>query len=170
MSFFRESDRALIVGDAFVTTKQESALAVLTQRPELHGPPMYFTPDWDRAWSSVKALAALEPLVALTGRRQIIGRLELRHSPSTHAAWGRFLGEPGLDVIALHRYKVDLTVGVTREADDRSQEYTTEYGFDHHFSGLLLTAGSTLFAWVTVRFDDAEVAHGKTDRWQETVN
>jgi glyoxylase-like metal-dependent hydrolase (beta-lactamase superfamily II) len=67
VSFFKESDRTLIAGDAIVTTKQESALAVLTQRPELNGPPMYFTPDWDRAWSSVKALAALAPAVALTG-------------------------------------------------------------------------------------------------------
>ncbi|AHG91934.1 beta-lactamase domain protein [Gemmatirosa kalamazoonensis] len=67
VSLFREADRVLIAGDAFVTTKQESALAVLTQRAEINGPPMYFTPDWERAWSSVKALAALEPLVALTG-------------------------------------------------------------------------------------------------------
>ena len=36
VSFFRESDRTLIAGDAFVTTKQESTIAVLTQaRPEL---------------------------------------------------------------------------------------------------------------------------------------
>ena len=46
VSLFRDADHALVAGDAFVTTKQESAIAVLTQRPELHGPPMYFTPDW----------------------------------------------------------------------------------------------------------------------------
>jgi glyoxylase-like metal-dependent hydrolase (beta-lactamase superfamily II) len=39
VSFFREEDRILIVGDAFVTTRQESFSAVLRQRPELHGPP-----------------------------------------------------------------------------------------------------------------------------------
>lgn len=39
VSFFREADRTLIAGDAFITTKQESALAVLAQRPEVHGPP-----------------------------------------------------------------------------------------------------------------------------------
>jgi glyoxylase-like metal-dependent hydrolase (beta-lactamase superfamily II) len=67
VSFFREGDRTLIAGDAFVTTKQESALAVLTQRPELHGPPAYFTPDWQASKRSVERLAALEPLRVITG-------------------------------------------------------------------------------------------------------
>lgn len=67
VALFRESDRVLIAGDAFVTTKQESAFAVLTQSEELHGPPSYFTPDWVSAEVSVQALADLEPTVALTG-------------------------------------------------------------------------------------------------------
>lgn len=67
VSLFRESDRTLIAGDAFVTTKQESALAVFTQRPEMHGPPAYFTPDWPEAWRSVARLAELEPELAATG-------------------------------------------------------------------------------------------------------
>ncbi len=64
---FRDADRTLIAGDAFVTTKQESALAVITQRRELHGPPMYFTPDWEAAARSVATLADLDPEVAATG-------------------------------------------------------------------------------------------------------
>jgi glyoxylase-like metal-dependent hydrolase (beta-lactamase superfamily II) len=67
VSLFRDADRTLIAGDAFVTTKQESLLSALTQRPELHGPPMYFTPDWERARASVERLAALEPELAVTG-------------------------------------------------------------------------------------------------------
>ncbi|HET6778049.1 MAG TPA: MBL fold metallo-hydrolase [Gemmatimonadales bacterium] len=67
ISLFRESDRTLIAGDAFVTTKQESAIAALTQRPEIHGPPAYFTPDWAAARRSVEALAALRPLRIATG-------------------------------------------------------------------------------------------------------
>ena len=67
VSFFRPSDRTLIAGDAFVTTKQESALAVLAQRPEVHGPPAYFTQDWGAARRSVEALAALDPAIAGTG-------------------------------------------------------------------------------------------------------
>ena len=67
VSLFRESDRVLIAGDAFVTTKQESFLAVATQRPELHGPPAYYTTDWDAARESVKRLAELRPAAAATG-------------------------------------------------------------------------------------------------------
>jgi glyoxylase-like metal-dependent hydrolase (beta-lactamase superfamily II) len=57
VSLVRDSDRTLVAGDAFVTTKQESLTAALTQRPEMHGPPMYFTPDWGKARESVQALA-----------------------------------------------------------------------------------------------------------------
>jgi glyoxylase-like metal-dependent hydrolase (beta-lactamase superfamily II) len=70
VSLFRESDRTLIAGDAFVTTKQESFLAVATQRPELHGPPAYFTTDWDAARDSVERLAALRPEAVATGHGQ----------------------------------------------------------------------------------------------------
>lgn len=67
VALFRDADRTLIAGDAFVTTKQESALAVLTQRPEVHGPPAYFTPDWGASGRSVQELAWLQPSVAATG-------------------------------------------------------------------------------------------------------
>jgi glyoxylase-like metal-dependent hydrolase (beta-lactamase superfamily II) len=67
VSFWREADRCLIAGDAFITTAQESAYAVAVQEPELHGPPMYFTADWQKAGASVAGLAALEPEVVVTG-------------------------------------------------------------------------------------------------------
>jgi|SRR5579871_537717 len=67
ISLFREEDRVLIAGDAFVTTKQESVVAVAQQRPELHGPPAYYTCDWDAAALSVGRLAALEPNVVACG-------------------------------------------------------------------------------------------------------
>ncbi len=67
VSLFRDSDRTLVAGDAFVTTQQESLLAVMAQREELHGPPAYFTSDWGAARRSVEALAALDPEVAATG-------------------------------------------------------------------------------------------------------
>ncbi|MDQ3653787.1 MAG: MBL fold metallo-hydrolase [Chloroflexota bacterium] len=67
VSLFRDQDRLLIAGDAFVTTEQESLYAVMTQKEEVHGPPAYFTPDWTAARSSVETLAALEPDIAATG-------------------------------------------------------------------------------------------------------
>jgi glyoxylase-like metal-dependent hydrolase (beta-lactamase superfamily II) len=67
ISLVRDSDRTVIAGDAFTTTKQESLVAALTQRAEIHGPPMYFTPDWDSARASVKHLADYAPSAAITG-------------------------------------------------------------------------------------------------------
>ena len=80
VSFWRESDRSLIVGDAFVTTAQESAYAVVTQAPELHGPPMYLTLDWPVAEASVRALAELEPERAITGHGRPLAGPELRRA------------------------------------------------------------------------------------------
>jgi glyoxylase-like metal-dependent hydrolase (beta-lactamase superfamily II) len=67
VSLFREDDRTLIAGDAFVTTRQESALAVLTQRREVRPPPAYYTSDWEAARRSMQALAELRPQTAATG-------------------------------------------------------------------------------------------------------
>lgn len=68
VSLFRDADRTLIVGDAFCTTKQESFFAAfITHRPELHGPPAYFTTDWDAARDSVRRLASLHPACIAPG-------------------------------------------------------------------------------------------------------
>ena len=67
VALFRDADRALIAGDAVVTTRQESAAAVISQRRELCGPPRYFTPDWVAAARSVATLANLEPDLLATG-------------------------------------------------------------------------------------------------------
>lgn len=67
VSLFRKQDRTLIAGDAFITVQQESSMAVFIQHQHVHGPPAYFTHNWDDAEKSVKALAALNPGVAITG-------------------------------------------------------------------------------------------------------
>ncbi|HEX7180460.1 MAG TPA: MBL fold metallo-hydrolase [Thermoanaerobaculia bacterium] len=67
VSLFREEDRLLIAGDAFVTTRQESVYAVMTRKQEVWRPPAYFTTDWVAAKQSVQELAALQPNIAATG-------------------------------------------------------------------------------------------------------
>ncbi len=67
ISLYRAEDKLLLPGDAFCTTKQESFLAVAQQKPELHGPPSYYTPDWDSARSSVQQLADLHPQTIAPG-------------------------------------------------------------------------------------------------------
>jgi glyoxylase-like metal-dependent hydrolase (beta-lactamase superfamily II) len=67
VSLFRDEDRSLIVGDAFITVRQDSLFKVLVQEQEICGPPRYFTTDWQAAWESVKKLEALKPKIAITG-------------------------------------------------------------------------------------------------------
>ncbi|EDL64259.1 MBL fold metallo-hydrolase [Bacillus sp. SG-1] len=67
ISLFRDSDKALISGDAFINVEQEKLYEVMTQKQEIHGPPQYFTVDWQAAWDSVKTLAGLKPQVAVVG-------------------------------------------------------------------------------------------------------
>lgn len=67
ISLFRPEDKVLIAGDAFLTVKQESVFAVATQHHVVHGPPAYFTTDWEAAEKSVRTLALLNPHIVLTG-------------------------------------------------------------------------------------------------------
>lgn len=77
VSLFRDKDRTLIVGDAFVTVKQESLYKVITQDIEVNGPPRYLTTDWKAAKESVEKLAALKPAVAITGHGHPLSGVEL---------------------------------------------------------------------------------------------
>ncbi|MBV8807214.1 MAG: MBL fold metallo-hydrolase [Acidobacteriaceae bacterium] len=78
VSFFRPQDRALLVGDAFCTTKPESFFeAALAQPPELHGPPAYFTWDWSLAGKSVEQLAKLDPNVVAPGHGKPLSGADL---------------------------------------------------------------------------------------------
>lgn len=105
VSLFREADRTLIAGDAVVTTKQESLVAVATQRREIHGPPAYFTPDWRSARESVGRLAALEPEVLATGHgaplsgpdmRRDLRALAARFDELEVPAFGRYARQPAV--------------------------------------------------------------------------
>jgi hypothetical protein len=105
ISLVRDSDRTVVAGDAFTTTKQESLVAALTQRAEIHGPPMYFTPDWDKARASVKHLADYAPSAAITGHGPPLRgeRLQdgLRNLSAHFDVWarparGRYLDHPAI--------------------------------------------------------------------------
>lgn len=61
VSFWRESDRVLIVGDVL------GNIHFITGAPGLHTPPDLFTPDPARNRESARRLAALEPALACFG-------------------------------------------------------------------------------------------------------
>jgi len=105
IGLFRERDRTLLCGDALTTTKQESALAVATQRREMHGPPAYFTQDWRAARESAGRLAALEPEVLASGHGEPWSGADMRRALRDLAShfterevpsFGRYVRHPAL--------------------------------------------------------------------------
>jgi glyoxylase-like metal-dependent hydrolase (beta-lactamase superfamily II) len=105
ISLFREHDKALIVGDAFVTTKQESALYALSYRKHLSGPPKYFTCNWASAKISVLKLAALDPEIVAPGHGHPMFGQEMRNALHTLSRrfdelavpeHGRYVNEPAV--------------------------------------------------------------------------
>jgi glyoxylase-like metal-dependent hydrolase (beta-lactamase superfamily II) len=105
VSLYRERDRVLIAGDAVTTTKQESMVAVATQRAELHGPPAYFTQDWRASGDSVGRIAALEPEVLATGHgepqsgpamRRQLRELAARFAEREVPRFGRYSQRPAV--------------------------------------------------------------------------
>lgn len=105
ISLWRNKDKTLIAGDAFTTTKQESAFAVMTQKHELHGPPAYFTPDWDEAERSMLMLAQLRPETVATGHGEPMYGKEMQEELLYLAenfdelvlpAQGRYVVEPAI--------------------------------------------------------------------------
>lgn len=105
VSFFRDEDRTLIAGDAFVTQKQESFWGVLTRHQKVHGPPSYFTQDWAAAGASVRRLAKLNPHVAATGHGVPMANPRLAHELNELARHfeecsvppdGRYVREPAI--------------------------------------------------------------------------
>lgn len=85
VSLWREDDLTLLAGDAFITTTQESAYAVAVQSPDMHGPPMYYTQNWEAAENSVRLLASLEPDLAVTGHGPAMRGLIMRTALKTLA-------------------------------------------------------------------------------------
>ena len=86
IALWRERDRTMLPADAFITTNQESAYAVWTQKPLMHGPPMYFTQDWNAARETVRLLAALEPEIVVTGHGRAMEGPEMRAALNKLAA------------------------------------------------------------------------------------
>jgi glyoxylase-like metal-dependent hydrolase (beta-lactamase superfamily II) len=94
ISLWRNADKALIAGDAFVSVKQDELYDVLTQKMEINGPPRYFTTNWTEAEQSVKNLANLEPAMAITGHGKPVSGFDLINGLNTLANNFREIAKP----------------------------------------------------------------------------
>ena len=99
VSFWRESDRTLLAGDAFATMDLDSWTAQVTHARELSRPPAPFTPDWSAARRSVDYLAGLGPQTLATGHGRAVSdsaAARLKHFAQTFSPpeQGRYVGHP----------------------------------------------------------------------------
>ena len=132
VSLFRESDRTLIAGDAFVTTRQESLVGSMLRIPEVWRCPAYYTSDWEAAYDSIVALADLDPEIAATGHGLPMrgARLHeglaalLENWSEVRPHYGRYVRQPALadeqgvvwtppPVIDRNLWKIAAVAGVT---------------------------------------------------------
>lgn len=105
ISLYREKDGVLIAGDAFVTTKAESAVFALSGMKQMSGPPKYFTCNWASAKQSVIKLQGLHPEIAATGHGKPMEGQELHVELQRLASefdklavpkHGRYINEPAV--------------------------------------------------------------------------
>jgi len=105
ISLFRDRDKVLIAGDAFVTTKSESVLATIMQTKRVSGPPKYLTSNWASAKLSVLKLAALRPEIVASGHgkpmqgkemQQQLDLLSRHFDQEAVPNHGRYVNEPAV--------------------------------------------------------------------------
>lgn len=105
VSLFRAADRALIAGDALATINQNSAVAMLTNKQSVNGPPPPVTTDWTSARASAQVLSELNPAILACGHgapitdenlaaelRRFAAHFDERALP----AHGRYINEPAV--------------------------------------------------------------------------
>ncbi len=102
VSFFRESDKTLLAGDALATMNMDSWASHLTEKPEFCRPPAPFTPDWNQARKSVEFLASLAPETVAAGHGQTISSADTAEKLKSFAAdfqpptHGRYIPQPAI--------------------------------------------------------------------------
>lgn len=155
ISLFRADDRTLIVGDAFVTTKQESMLSIIFQTPYLQGPPSYFTIDWSAAARSVAKLESLQPEVVASGHgkpmRGNVMRERLR----------KLVNEFRSKAVPKHgRY-----VNEAAEADEHGITYVPPREYNVNKTAIVLGATALLAAGLYTVYARQKKSKNLIDRW-----
>ncbi len=144
ISLFLPLNTTLIAGDAFTTTKAESAFSALNFIKKLSGPPKYFTTDWHAAERSVRKLAALQPRIAATGHGAVMRGKELQTALNNLANNFRELAVPRHG-----RY-----VKRAAQADERGVRYVPSYTDDRNIKlkAAALSLGAAAAAFVITRY------------------
>ena len=100
ISFWHESDRVLVAGDALCTADMDSYVGLVTQNRQFARGGSPFTPDWEKSRESVKKLADLDAGVVAAGHGKPISGPETPQQMRDFArdfsppVQGRYVGSP----------------------------------------------------------------------------
>lgn len=140
-------------------------------------PPAQLLPAWpeqppadgsdpEAAGCAADATTLTARKIAYTGRQLVLAQVELRHSPSRGAVWGRLEGYGSLDNIARVN-DVEVVTEVVRHSDGARQGIRDPYCFDYHWSDLLIAGTSLVHAQAFIYADGELIGQGETLAWPE---
>jgi glyoxylase-like metal-dependent hydrolase (beta-lactamase superfamily II) len=100
ISLFRDDDKTLLAGDAFLTVNLDSFLATVAKKQEIARPPTPATYDWVAARRSIAQLAELGPFTVAAGHGvpmagpEVAGELQAFAEDFSAPLHGRYVVEP----------------------------------------------------------------------------
>src|SRR5690625_1313240 len=167
ISLFREDDKRLLAGDAFVTTNQNEAYSTMMQRKEIHAAPAYLTIHWGDTKQSIRKLMELEAEAVGTGHglpyfgeelredlQSLLDRFEIEEVPEN----GHYVKHP-----------VNYS-DIQYESFEKPESYRRAVNMGRTAAVTALTIGASLL-WMRrrKRRNGAGSANGASEEWSEMM-
>lgn len=102
--------------------------------------------------------------ISQNDRQLLLGQIELRHSASRHAVWGRFEGYGTLEHLA-RTQSVEIQVQVIRKSDAARISVRDPFCFDYHWCNILILDSSPVHAEAMIFVDNQLIGQGTTPTW-----
>ncbi|WP_203909505.1 helix-turn-helix domain-containing protein [Rhizocola hellebori] len=118
----------------------------------------------ESAGCGVDAATLTARKVSQSDRQLLLGQIELRHSPSRHAVWGRFEGYGTLEHLA-RTQSVEIQVEIIRYSDAARVTARDPFCFDYHWCNMLILDKSPVRAEAMIFVDDRLIGQGATPAW-----
>jgi hypothetical protein len=140
---------------------QETRPAVLPAWPEQ---PAADGSEPESAGCGADAATLTARKVSQSDRQLLLGQIELRHSASRHAVWGRFEGYGTLEHLA-RTQSVEIQVEIVRYSDAARITARDPFCFDYHWCNMLILDKSPVRAEALIFVNDQLIGQGSTPDW-----
>jgi len=118
----------------------------------------------ESAGCAVDAATVMARKVSQSDRQLLLGQIELRHSASRRAVWGRFEAYGTLEHLARIQ-SVEIQVEIIRSSDAARVIAREPFCFDYHWCNMLLLDKSSCHAEATIFVDGRSIGQGSTPGW-----